>query len=63
MKWTSRWLSPRDVRSYSYSSRDEIHDFGILVVTDPTGNRLDASPQGWLWVEDQEPKAAHARMG
>jgi len=51
-----------DVRSYADSSRYEIHDFGVLVVTDETGKRLHVSPVGWLWVEDQEPKSAHARM-
>jgi hypothetical protein len=48
--------------SYSGASRYEIHDFGILVVTDEAGNRLHLSPRGWLRVEDQEPKSAHARM-
>jgi hypothetical protein len=51
-----------DVASYSGSSRYEIHDYGVLVVTGETGNRLHLSPQGWLWVEDQEPRSAHARM-
>ena len=51
-----------DVKSYANSSRYEIHDFGILVVTDETGKRLHVSPRGWIWVEDQEPKSAHARM-
>jgi hypothetical protein len=51
-----------DVRSYANSSRYEIHDFGVLVVTDETGKRLHVSPLGWFWVEDQEPKSAHARM-
>ena len=51
-----------DVRSYANNSRYEIHDFGVLVVTDDTGKRLHLSPPGWCWVEDQEPRSAHARM-
>ncbi len=51
-----------DIASYAGDSRYEIHDFGVLVVTDETGKRRHLSPQGWLWVEDAEPKSAHARM-
>lgn len=51
-----------DTRSYTGNSRYEIHDFGVLVVTDETGHRLHLSPHGWLSVQDQEPKSGHARM-
>lgn len=38
------------------NSRYEIHDVGILVVTDETGKRLLVSPLGWFWVEGRNPE-------
>ena len=48
--------------SFTGDSTYEIHSFGVLIVIDETGRRLHLSPTGWLCVEDQEPKSAHARF-